>query len=149
MKDELDLLLKDAMREARQRKKAQHKMKVETAVDTDLHSAYANPENWKHGCVVLLRHSSGCELGTFQEYLHIKTGARKLIPCLDLGTVGRVEKVSGDHWLGNRGGVQPDPLVGDDADVRRYLSRRTADEVKAQLRAIDAEALLRELEEDL
>jgi hypothetical protein len=148
MKNELDSLLKDAMREQHQRKKAQHKMKVETAVDTDLHSAYANPENWKHGSLVLLRHAGGVELGIFQEYLHIKSGARKLIPCLDLGGTRKVEVVSGDHWLGVRRGVQPDSPAGDDADVRRYLSRRTADEVKATLKSIDADAMLRELDED-
>ena len=142
----LNALLKESLKHA-------HQARVERAKATSLdvgetsHSAYADEANWISGRILEVIHKDedGVEtnLGVFQEFFYTKTpgSCRKLVRS-EKDPHAR-EVVRGAGWLDHHS--EPNPETAEDvAEIRRYLSRRTADEVKEVLKRLSAEDALDE-----
>ena len=146
--NDLDLLLKEALKHELENRRGRGSIKRLRLIDSCVHSAYANPENWLAGKTVSLIHiglEGETSLGIFHEFTHKKTSARKLERCPE-GSIDGVEYVHGKGWLG---GTAEEPVISSSDDtqaIRTYLSRRRYAEVKETLKTISADDLLAELE---
>ena len=141
----LNALLKESLKHA-------HQARVDRAKATSLdvgetsHSAYADEANWLPGRIKALIHISEdgtqTHLGTFQELSYSKDSkTRKLVRSSE--DASECEIVRGAGWLDHHS--EPNPETAEDvAEIRRYLSRRSADEVKEVLKRLSAEDALDE-----
>ena len=142
----LNALLKESLKHA-------HQARVDRAKATSLdvgetsHSAYADEANWISGRILEVIHKDedGVEtnLGVFQEFFYTKTpgSCRKLVR--SEGSPTAREVVRGSAWFVHHPESPPE-TEEDVAEIRRYLSRRSADEVKEVLKRLSAEDALDE-----
>jgi hypothetical protein len=149
--DELDLLLKEALTHNLRRVKAKGTIKRQKVVQEVIHSIYSNPDNWVKGKVVSIIHLGGDQvetsIGVFQESIHKRSNARRLIRMLTANTLDRTEFVHGDHWLEPKVEHHEPDSAADTLAIREYLSREKDIELKPLLKEIGAERLLLELEQ--
>lgn len=112
----LDILFRDIKKELwleEQKKLREQKAKPKEPI----RSTYEDPNNWKLGKVIELKHFSGESLGIFQEYFHLKVpSTRRLMPAAKGLVPASSELVFGDYWLHPQFSAPPAPVFGDDSD---------------------------------
>lgn len=150
MQDQLDLLLKEAIRhQIKQKNISDLNKKLERIVKAE-HNAYNNPDNWKFTRFVQLRcrDEQGNEviLGNFREYLYRRSNTRKL--CRDDSPLSYSidqEYVSGNYWIHID---TPEPAIEDEESkirIRNYLASTANIPLQPTLKDLGAEYLLEEL----
>lgn len=82
-RDELDALLAEALSHQLNRCRGKGTVSRVKAIEAEVHSSFANPDNWEDRgvvCIIYLdeRTREEITIGKFQERIHKRTGARKL-----------------------------------------------------------------------
>lgn len=137
---DLEALLREAVRDENRRRKEKPLPK----------SDYTDDQWIRHrtvGLVHLSREGQETSLGVFAEFLHrTRPNTRRLVR--SSGTPDAIELVRGPGWADTVPAEKlPDTLDETDA-IRRYLARRSAAEIKAELIKLSADAMLDELLDD-
>lgn len=150
MKDSLDLLLREALKQKVKEQSIKELNKKLEKIANEAHSAYNNEANWRFTRFLQLRCSDeqGNEviLGNFREYIYRSTTTRKL--CRDESPVAYspdIEYVTGNYWIHLD---VADPPVQDEESqirIRHYLKRNEDIPLKPTLQDLSAEYLLEEL----
>lgn len=159
---DLDALLAEALKDQKRGEGAIKRLK---GINMEIHQRFADPMNWIQTGIVLVLHvdeRTGAQttVGTFQEFTHRLTPARKLTRITTVDTVVSLDmnfrqEVSSDPFLVH-GKIDPCPPVPPDHNplaqmaIRAYLQRtreQTLDELLGgdKQSKIDAQKLLNQL----
>lgn len=161
---DLDALLVEALKEQKRGEGAVKRLK---GINQEIHQRYADPMNWLQTGIVMILHideATGAQttVGTFQEFTHRLTPARKLTRITTVDSVVSLDmnlrqEVSTDPFLVH-GKIDPCPPVPHDPDplaqmaIRAYLERTREQTLEEFLGGdkrsrIDAQKLLQQLKE--
>jgi len=157
MNDELDALLREALKHQLNHKKGEGTVKRLKAIDATLAYSMSLPSNWIDIEMVDLIHQGSdgqTSLGIFKQSIHRRSPARRLTRATSdeiqsITYTIRQEIVHGDYWMV----AKPSPRVStEEAEmlaVREYLTRPKAIltvKAKKANKAINTISLLKELE---